>query len=212
MRYKLIFLVIAAVMFVYGIITIASSGWILMIIGAAAAFIILRSARKNNDRMAELLELQEAVTGERHTKLVFPEKQLIKLAGQSAQRELEIMNDCVRILKETKNPETFFSRFDLLIEKAGHLKVYEKHLKFSVAPSAAYAEIWQDRQACIYQFLFRYFSDTFDQAQKLKTDKGKLNRYQKFYDSLQPYYYQLNDENKDYVETKYRAYTAALSE
>lgn len=46
MRYKLFFLIVAVVMFIYGIITIASSGWIPMIIGAAAAIVILRSLKK----------------------------------------------------------------------------------------------------------------------------------------------------------------------
>lgn len=44
----------------------------------------------------------------------------------------------------------------------------------------------------------------------MKTDKGKLNQYQKFYDSLKPYFAEMNADNINYVETKYRVYTSAL--
>ena len=157
-----------------------------------------------------LLELQEVVLGKKSTRLIMTEKQLISAATASAQRDIEIIQDCVRIVSETKKPDTFFSRFDLLISKSEHLRIYERFIRFTESPSAAYGQLWNDRQECIGQFLVRYFSDVFDQAEKLKTDKGKLNKYQKFYDSLQPYYEQMNAENIDYIETKYRAYTRRL--
>lgn len=157
-----------------------------------------------------LLELQEIVLGKSYTKLIMTEKQLISAATASAQRELEIIHDCLRIISETKKPDIFFSRLDLLFAKAERLRIYEKHISFTESPSAAYGQLWEDRQECISLFLVRYFSDVFDQAENLKTDKGKLNKYQKFYDSLQPYYEQMNADNIDYIETKYRAYTKRL--
>lgn len=157
-----------------------------------------------------LLELQDVVSGKSYGRLVMSEKQLIDAATRSAQRDIEIIHDCIRIISETKKPDTFFSRFDLFIEAADRLRIYEKHIRFSSSPSAAYGQLWEDQQECTRQFLIRYFSDVFDQAENLKTDKGRLNKYQKFYDSLQPYYDKMNEENIDYIETKYRAYTRAL--
>jgi hypothetical protein len=157
-----------------------------------------------------LLELQGIVSGKQYNKLVMTEKQLIDAATRAAQRDIEIIQDCMRIIKETKKPDTFFSRLDLFVVTAERLRIYEKHLRFSVSPSAAYGQLWDDYQECIGQFLVRYFMDVFDQAAKLKTDRAKLNKYQKFYDSLQPYYEQMNAENIDYIETKYRAYTRRL--
>ena len=158
----------------------------------------------------ELLELQKVVLVNSPDRLIMSEKQLISEATRMAQRDLEIIQDSIRIIKETKKPDTFFSRFDLLIERAENLRIYEKHIRFTVSPSAAYAELWNDRQECIRQFLVRYFLDIFDQAEKLKTASGKANKFQKFYDSLQPYYDQMNADNIDYIETKYRAYAKAL--
>ena len=33
------------------------------------------------------------------------------------QRDLEIANDCAKLIESTVNPETFFSRYDLYMEK-----------------------------------------------------------------------------------------------
>lgn len=166
---------------------------------------------KGKTNKDDLLQLQKIVVADSPDKLIMSEKQLKSLAATSAQRDLDIIQDCVRIIGTTKKPDTFFSRLDLLVEKADNLRTYEKFLSFKGAsPSAAYGEIWSDYQEAIYQFLFRYFLDTLDQADKAKTAKGKLSKFQKFYDSLQPYYERMNAENIDYIETKFRAYTRDL--
>jgi hypothetical protein len=135
----------------------------------------------------------------------------MSLANQTAKRELKIAQDCVHIVKTTTKPDVFFSRLDLLIEKAEKLKQLEPYIKFSGAsPSAVFAEVIRDYPTATKQFIIRYFMDVYDHARELKTDKAKLNRYQKFYDSMQPYYYRLNDEHIDYIETKFRVYTADL--
>ena len=164
----------------------------------------------HNQEKEELLELQKLVLGNSPDRLIMSKEKLIATAKCAAQRDLEIIQDCVRIISETKKPDTFFSRLNLLISKVENLRIYEKHLKFSGSPSAAYGQIWEQHQECIGQFLVRYFSDVLDQAEKLKTDKGQRNKYQKFYDSLQPYYDQMDASNIDYIETKYRAYTRSL--
>lgn len=158
-----------------------------------------------------LLELQKLVLANSPNKLIMSEKQLKGMATEAAARDLEIIQDCIRIVGTTTKPDTFFSRLALLIDKADNLRKYEKFISFKGAtPSEAYGQLWEDHQESIHQFLIRYFSDIFDQAEKLKTNKGKLNKYQKFYDSLQPYYNQMNAENIDYIETKYKAYTRYL--
>lgn len=159
----------------------------------------------------DLLELQKIVVVDSPNRIIMSEKQLLQSAERMAQRDLEIIQDCIRILGETKKPDTFFSRFDLLVDTADRLRKFEKYLSFSESPSAAYAEVWENRQECTGQFLVRYFSDVQYQAENLKTDKGKLNKYKKFYDSLQPYYDQMDADNIDYIETRYRAYTNRLN-
>jgi len=155
-----------------------------------------------------LLEWQALVTGEQSDRLAMNEQQLRNASNQQAQNDLRIMNDCKKIIESTLDPETFFSRLNLLVEKGEHLCKLEEYISFSGAsPSAALSEIKAEYQEAIRQFLIRYFCDTFDKAEALKTQNGKNGRYKKFYDSLQPYYSVMNADNIDYIETKYRAYT-----
>ncbi len=165
---------------------------------------------ESEEAKRELLELQKLVLVDSPDTLIMSEKELKAIAIKQAQRDIEIGQDCIRIVCNTKDPDTFFSRYDLLIESSDHMRLFEKHLNFSASPSLGYSEVWANQQKAIHEFLIRYFSDVFDQAAKLKTIKGKLNKYQKFYDSLQPYYDKMDAENIDYVETKYRAYTRSL--
>ena len=131
-----------------------------------------------------------------------------KAANMQAENDLRIMHDCNRIIGETVNPEVFFMRLNLLKEKATDLKQLEPYIDFSGAsPSAAYEEIVSKEQEAIHLFLVRYFTSVFDKAETLKTDRGKFNQYQKFYDNMQEYYPLMNSDNIDYVETKYKAYS-----
>lgn len=153
----------------------------------------------------DLLDLQKIVLKDSPNRLVLSEKQLISRARSMAQREIEIMNDCVRIVKETVKPDTFFMRLDLLEEKTKNLCVYgrfKKYIKFSVSTSSLSADFYSSKPKAIEQFLIRYYEETCKQAEGMKTEKGKINKYKKFYDSLQPYYDHMNAEHIEYIETK----------
>ncbi len=162
----------------------------------------------------ELLELQKLVVKDSPNRLIVSEKELVGTATAMITRDLKIVQDCVQIVNNTTKPDTFFYRLSLLEEKAQSLCAFEQfgnYIKFSVPPSAAFVDFSFSKQEAIRQFLIRYFFEIFDQARNLKTAKGKYNKYQKFYDSLQPYYEIMNDENIDYIETKYKAYTRDLT-
>ena len=163
-----------------------------------------------NNKKQRLLEWQNVVMAQRSDRLVMSEQQLRQASVQQAQNDLRIMNDCKNLVSTTVKPDVFFSRLNLMIEKGTHLQQLERYVSFSGAsPTAALNEIKQDYQEAVRQFLVRYFSDTFDKAEAMKTEKGKQNKYIKFYESLQEYYCYMNDSNKEYVETKYRAYVKA---
>lgn len=164
-------------------------------------------------RKNELLAIQNLVTKTPCDRLIFSEKQLFNMAKDSIQRDLEIANDCVKIINQTADPDTFFMRLNLLEEKSKRLVSFEqfkKYFSFSIAPSVAYNDFCANKQNAIKQFLIHYYSKISILADNMKTDKGRFNKYKKFYDSLQPYYGQMNTENIDYIETKFRACTRFL--
>lgn len=111
-------------------------------------------------------------------------------------RDMEILNDCARIMENTVNPEVFFGRFELYLSKleilaeaevSGHINVQgdsfvEAQRKF--ASSNGIIKIIND-------FIDRMWSDNLIKAEKLKTEQGKQNRYNKFYETLEEYEYRM---------------------
>lgn len=159
----------------------------------------------------KLLKLQRIVLEDSPDKLVLSEKQLKAMANQKAANSLRIAQDCCHALQTTTNPDVFFERFQLLVLHSSELAILEEYISFSGAsPTTAFNVLVNEKQECIKQFLIRYFDKVIDKAESLKTDKGKLNQYQKFYDSLKPYFSEMDADNIDYIETKYRAYTRRI--
>ena len=151
-----------------------------------------------------LLDLQNLVTDKPYGKLIMSEQQLIKTAYQQASREAEIMDDCIRILQSTKKPDVFFSRLALLGNKLYRLSQFERHIKFQTTPPSYAFNVYQrEYQEMIHTFLVRYYFDIHEQAETLKTNKAKQNKYQKFYDSLQPYFNIMSQQNIEYVSSSF---------
>lgn len=171
--------------------------------------------KKSNEHKEYLLQWQNTLMTDSQNELVLTEQQLKSFTMQQAENDMRIFNDSIKLVENTTKPDVFFMRLNLLVEKLKHLISLEKYVTLSGAsikfsgesPAAVYNEITQNYHEIINQFLIRYFSETFDKAEAMKTEKGRIGKYQKFYDSLQEYYRYMNDENIDYIETKYRAYT-----
>lgn len=162
-------------------------------------------------RKEELLLLQKVLVENSPDKLIYSEKQLKALANKSAKDSLRIANDCIKILQTTVKPDVFFDRLQLFTWHTSNLALLEKYISFSGAsPKEVFSVLISEKQECIGEFLVRYFCQVLDKADSLKTAKGKLNQYQKFYDSLKPYFAEMNAENINYIETKYRVYTSTL--
>lgn len=154
-----------------------------------------------------LLEWQNAILKDKSDKLVMNKKQLIQATSQQAQRYIEIANDCVKIVNDTVNPNTFFDRLELLEDTSKKLVSLEKYLDFTGAkPSQSFQEFNEQKQTAIYNFVIRYLNSILDKSEKLKTQRGKNNQIQKFYDSLVPYFDLMNEYNKKYIITKYETF------
>ena len=166
-----------------------------------------KSAEEQRKR-SELLRWQHIVIPDSPNELIMTEDQLKAISQQQAANDLRIINDCINLIETTLKPDVFFMRLKLMHKRSIHLCSLEPFIKFSGAsPIEACKEIENNYHEAINQFLRRYFSDTFDKAESMKTEKSRLVKYQEFYDSLQYYYCFMNKENIDYIETKYHAYT-----
>ena len=166
----------------------------------------------NEDKKEELLELQKILLNDSPNELIMSEKQLKTMAMQAAENSFRIMNDCTNLLQTTATPEVFFDRLKLFDTHCQSLVALEKYVEFSGAsPSELYNTLLNEKQDVIREFIIRYLHKVNTKADGLKTAKGKLSQYQKFYDSLKPYFEEMNSDNIDYIETKYRAYTQDIN-
>jgi len=155
----------------------------------------------------ELLEWQKIVIVNSPNKLIMNQKQLQQISNQQAADNLRIIQDCIKIISETTSPDTFFMRLDLLKEKAAHLSLLEPYVKFSGAsPSAAANEIAEQEQEAIYNFIIRYYSAVSDKAKSLKTERGKRNQFQKFFDNIEKYSSRMDKRNLNYIAYKKRRF------
>jgi hypothetical protein len=159
----------------------------------------------------ELLTLQKLVVEDSPNRLMFSEKELIKMAHFNAEGYLKIVYDSIELVNHTANPDVFFLRFELLEENLYTLSLFEPYIEFkNEKPSDRLHTIQSMKQDAIHDFLTRYFGDAKKQADKLKTDKGKLNKYERFYQNLQQYYELMESENIEYAETSYKSAIDAI--
>lgn len=125
-----------------------------------------------------------------------------------AQNSLRIIQDCIRLISETKNPNVFFSRYDLLLNHSLFLIELEPYVDFTGAKiSDAYQEAINNRQIATKEFITRYWSDTLSKMAKYKTDVAKKKKVNEFFDSLELHKNEMNQENIDYYTTKYKVYS-----
>ena len=173
--------------------------WLLIV--AAVAFLVIKHRHEKN---AKLLELQRIVLVDSPDRLIMSESQLMKAAIERAQNDMRIIKDCSSLVSSTTKPDVFFGRLDLLIKTSRHLMLFEPYISFTGSPAAAYNEAINKKDECVRQFITRYSATVREKADSMKTEKGKGNQYQKYYDSMKPHYGGMSADNKRYFERTYK--------
>lgn len=152
----------------------------------------------------KLLKLQKLLISNSPNKLIQNERQLMEMAQAKASNHLKIFKDSILIVTETADPDTFFERYNLILqhsEKIGELSDYVK-IK-GVKPKSICQEVLNDKQNQIHQMIARYWDKTVNDAAALKTENGKKKRYQKFFDTLERYKGEMSEENIAYYTGKF---------
>lgn len=93
-----------------------------------------------------------------------------------------IARESLEIIGKTKNPETFFSRYDLALK---HMNNQNKKLLINSFDSLC------------NEFIYRFDNAISTKLFSLKTEKAKLNNLEKFKESFNPHIYRLSEENKN---------------
>ena len=150
----------------------------------------------------ELLEWQQLLIPN-SSKLVLSEQQLRTQTLSIVNRHIEISQDCVKLINTTNNPDTYFERFELLIEELQLLSRIEKYIKFSTkSPKNNLKNILNNKTNSTNAFIDRYWTFINAKADTLKTERGKNNQYNKFFSSLSKYENMMTTESISYYKQK----------
>lgn len=115
---------------------------------------------------------------------------------------LKIVNDSARLVNTTCKPEVFFSRYTLLIELLENLKKLEVYRCFKSKPSKDLNHLNSNKIYTINDFIDRYYQNSLQKIQNLKTITSKENNIKKFEQNIEPYKKHMDEENIKYFYTK----------
>lgn len=123
------------------------------------------------------------------------------------QRELDIINDCAHVMKTTVNPDVYFSRYELYMEKLANVADAEQHNKIhlergSESPAQKLKEMQNSVAENFNEFINRYWKSANQKAKTMKTAKGKENQYRRFYDKLMEHKASLPQECIENINSK----------
>lgn len=114
---------------------------------------------------------------------------------------MKILVESRDIVNRTTEPDVFFSRYDTVKEKAEQLASISKYVKFKgMKPAEVLRQVTEREDAATRDMVLRCFQKAMLNAEKLKTEKGKLGQFEKFQSSLEPYFFRMSDENARLVQ------------
>lgn len=116
---------------------------------------------------------------------------------------LKIVYDCVELVNTTVNPEVFFMRYNLMLENLEKLVGLECTGIFDNAselPSTALLRVEEQFTLATNDFLDRSFAKAKQHAETLKTDKGKINAINRYFNDMEKYIHKMSSESLEYFD------------
>ena len=114
---------------------------------------------------------------------------------------LRIAKESADLCNTTVNPDVFFSRYDLMEQNLRRLAAIEHLVSFSEGlPSAALQQVLNQRSAATCDMVERSYLREQNEAQKLKTESGRANRMQRYFETMRRYSQQLGPDGLAMLE------------
>lgn len=103
--------------------------------------------------------------------------------------EIRIIQDSIYLIDNSTNFDTIIGRLEFIPEHIFYLKVAEKKGLYTLNPTAGdyYNRYILLKDAIIQDAIIRCYKKVLDGANSLKTEKGRINRINKFFDKLIEY-------------------------
>lgn len=120
----------------------------------------------------------------------------------SVYNEIRIVKESSYLIDNSKNIDTVIGRLQFIPEHIIYLKRLEKMNLYNVSPSAS--EYYNDyillKDMKIQKGIVRCYKDVLDKANELKTEKGRINKINKFFDKLVSYKPMLSSTMNNYID------------
>ncbi|WP_236035017.1 hypothetical protein [Clostridium sp. HV4-5-A1G] len=161
-------------------------------------FDLFKKKEKNN---LKLLKLQNIVYGKNYDKIIFPKQQILDSAHNVYVPQIaRMIYDSQKLVNNSIEPKTFFFRINFLIEKLQELANIEDLIDFNEPlPSSQLNEVMNHYDLLVQQFLERYIENCVQKIEKLKTDKGKLNKINTSLENILEYKKFLKPSHLNYI-------------
>lgn len=112
-----------------------------------------------------------------------PNRISTKYSEMETQNDLRILNDCINLMQTTNNFDTFFSRYELAMKKSSTLE----SAGLNINPDITSQALMQLKNSNLERILQTAYEKELSSINGLKTTKGKINRINKFLETLSKY-------------------------
>ncbi len=135
-----------------------------------------------------------------------PEEAIAEIDRINAKIFMDEFQDSLNIMQKTTNPETFFSRYDLAMERLdGMAELQQKGIKFTSDISSLKAQALSQETAAdtVNVLIDNAYTKQLQKLSTLKTERGRANSNQRWYASFEPYFDKMPVRSRSYLDLKF---------
>lgn len=116
--------------------------------------------------------------------------------------EIRIVQESAYLIDTSNNLDTVIGRIQFIPEHIQYLKQLEKQGLYATTPTASdyYSQYVMLKDKCIQNAIIRNYKDMLDKANLLKTDRGRINKINKYFEKLEKYKPMLSPIMQSYID------------
>lgn len=139
---------------------------------------------------------------------IAPEETIAEIDRMNAKIFMDEFQDSMNIMQKTADPDTFFSRYDLALERLDNMiELQQKGIKFTCDLPALKAQALDQETTAetVNVLIDNAYAKQVQKLSALKTERGRSNSTQRWYASFEPFLDRMPLCSKTYLEMKHTA-------
>lgn len=178
-------------------------GGILMILAGCGVFAFiwpkLNKAAESEEN--KLYELQQLLYGTDSEKGSVPESEIITATEDRVASLTAGLGRLAEQMGKATSPKEFFESYSTLKDKLDNLILFEPFYNFETSPSELRDMLFGENSTSCIDFVKGYYENE-QQSNELLTEKARAEKYQRLYDSVEPYLGVMDKASCDYIKEK----------